>query len=355
MLVGESRSPIQQLASVESTSPGKRDAGGRQEEELAHSVSRALADLSPSSGSSTSRRPSVLKLFKSCSNPRRNSRATSARQRTRSPSPSSAVDDKICSKVLLLQPTQSTLRHAPHQRHHRYPRLKGLWTFPDPLARGQGLPGHRRPRRYRTSPVLLQAPLTPHSTRAQGLATTRDLALAGAKVYIASRTPSKVHAAIAELVAAHPSLQGRLEFLQLDLASLKGTKEAAEEFLRRETRLDGLVANAGVMAVPYELTEVSWRLVRGGMELMSCLAQDGVETQFQVNHLAHWLLAVKLAPLMEKTGEVSIFLPYFQVVPGLLANEKRNDSSPATPRASSTFPPLPTTLCVLSPPSSLPR
>lgn len=41
------------------------------------------------------------------------------------------------------------------------------------------------------------------------------------------------------------------------------------------------------MAKPYELTK------------------DGIETQFQVNHLSHFLFIVKLAPLMEKTAEIN--------------------------------------------------
>lgn len=78
--------------------------------------------------------------------------------------------------------------------------------------------------------------------RSQGLETTKSLALAGAKIYIASRTESKVVKAISTLESTHPQLKGRLEFLQLDLKSLKGVAKAAEEFQGREDRLDGIVA-----------------------------------------------------------------------------------------------------------------
>ncbi|KAL8280295.1 hypothetical protein RQP46_007212 [Phenoliferia psychrophenolica] len=120
-----------------------------------------------------------------------------------------------------------------------------------------------------------------------GLATTKALALAGAKVYIASRTPSKVEAAQKALLSEHPELAGRLEFLEIDLASLKSAKKAGEEFLGREKRLHGVVNNAGVMAVPYELTG------------------DGVEQTFQVNHLSHWVFVQALLPLLESTGAIS--------------------------------------------------
>jgi NAD(P)-dependent dehydrogenase (short-subunit alcohol dehydrogenase family) len=104
-------------------------------------------------------------------------------------------------------------------------------------------------------------------------------------VYIASRTATKVEEAIKALVEEQPALSPLLHHLQLDLASLKSCDAAATTFKTKETRLDGIVANAGIMAVPYELTE------------------DGVETQFQTNHLGHWLFALKLRDLMAKTGE----------------------------------------------------
>lgn len=104
---------------------------------------------------------------------------------------------------------------------------------------------------------LTAAPsLTHRATRTQGLETTRYLATSGARVLIASRTPAKVHTAIQELITSDPSLEGRLQFVQLDLSSLKQVKECARVVLQGEQRLDGVVNNAGVMAAPYELTEV---------------------------------------------------------------------------------------------------
>lgn len=34
--------------------------------------------------------------------------------------------------------------------------------------------------------------------------------------------------------------------------------------------------------------------------------QDGIESQFQVNHLSHWLFVQGLLPLLEKTAEVRL-------------------------------------------------
>lgn len=90
-----------------------------------------------------------------------------------------------------------------------------------------------------------------------GLATTRLLARSGARVIIASRTPSKVEEAIKQLTEEDAGFANRLSFVQLDLSRLSSAKEAAAAVLQREDRLDGVVCNAGVMASPYELTSVS--------------------------------------------------------------------------------------------------
>ncbi|GAA5874481.1 hypothetical protein JCM8547_007373 [Rhodosporidiobolus lusitaniae] len=121
-----------------------------------------------------------------------------------------------------------------------------------------------------------------------GLSTTKFLCVAGARVIIASRTKSKVDKAIDELVAEHgEELRSRLSYEELDLCSLKQVSKCGDEVLRKESRLDGVALNAGIMAMPYKLTE------------------DGVEQQFQTNHLGHWLLVQKLLPSLEKTADLT--------------------------------------------------
>ena len=118
-----------------------------------------------------------------------------------------------------------------------------------------------------------------------GLATTKFLALGGARVIICSRTESKVREAIEDLVKQHSEVQGlkeRLSYVKLDLNSLHQVEKSVEELLEQEQRLDGIVCNAGklscfsllssaaikadrigcrtgIMAFPYEFTEVSSR------------------------------------------------------------------------------------------------
>ncbi|KAI8820669.1 short chain dehydrogenase [Fimicolochytrium jonesii] len=116
-----------------------------------------------------------------------------------------------------------------------------------------------------------------------GYETALHLAGHNAKVYIAARTESRAKAAIEKIKHAHPKAQ--VEWLPLDLLHLKSVKQAAEDYLRKESRLDILVNNAGIMAPPFELSA------------------DGVEIQFQTNHLAHFLFTHALLPTLLATSK----------------------------------------------------
>ncbi|KAI0052767.1 NAD-P-binding protein [Auriscalpium vulgare] len=121
-----------------------------------------------------------------------------------------------------------------------------------------------------------------------GYHTAEHLALHGAKVYLACRTESKALDAITGIERAHPALKdsGRLVWLPLDLASLRRTKEAAEEFLTLEKRLDILLNNAGRIAQTYVLTE------------------EGIEQCVAVNHVSHFVLTDTLLPLLKQTAHL---------------------------------------------------
>lgn len=109
-----------------------------------------------------------------------------------------------------------------------------------------------------------------------GLETVRALAGANADVILASRNPGKAKAAREGILASLPS--AKVETVELDLASLDSTRKAAEVITERFPRLDLLVNNAGVMALPESTTE------------------EGFEMQFGVNHLGHWALTALLMP-----------------------------------------------------------
>lgn len=67
-----------------------------------------------------------------------------------------------------------------------------------------------------------------------------------------------------------------IEAMRLDLADLASISAFAEEYRRRFPRLDVLVNNAGVMALP------------------SCRTADGFEMQLGTNHLGHFALTGRL-------------------------------------------------------------
>lgn len=62
----------------------------------------------------------------------------------------------------------------------------------------------------------------------RGFGTSIELAKHGARVYIASRSPSKVRDAIQQIVAECPMAD--VHFLPLDLANLASVVEAAQMF-----------------------------------------------------------------------------------------------------------------------------
>ena len=85
-----------------------------------------------------------------------------------------------------------------------------------------------------------------------------------------------MQAAAEELVRQAP--WGVVDRITLDLSSLASVRAAATTIRERYDRLDVLVNNAGVMALPYRETA------------------DGVEMQFGTNHLGHFALAGLLLP-----------------------------------------------------------
>lgn len=114
-----------------------------------------------------------------------------------------------------------------------------------------------------------------------GFETAFELAAHGAYVVLACRDQGKGRAAADRIEAL---AQGSVSVLTLDLASQSSVRRAAARFREEQDRLDVLVNNAGVMAVPRRLTE------------------DGFELQLATNHLGHFALTGLLADLLVTTG-----------------------------------------------------
>jgi NAD(P)-dependent dehydrogenase (short-subunit alcohol dehydrogenase family) len=115
-----------------------------------------------------------------------------------------------------------------------------------------------------------------------GIETARSLAAHGADVVGAARDLKKAEAATAQVRRDAATAGGSFELVALDLASLKSVRECADELLAKGQFFDVVIANACVMATPVGRTA------------------DGFETQFGTNHLGHFVLVNRIAPLLRK-------------------------------------------------------
>lgn len=108
-----------------------------------------------------------------------------------------------------------------------------------------------------------------------------EFARHGAETILACRSVEKGMAAVAAIQLELPD--AAVELMSLDLASLASVRAFAADFKAQYDRLDVLVNNAGIMMVPYQLTE------------------DGFESQFGTNHLGHFALTGLLSELLLNT------------------------------------------------------
>ncbi|EME48984.1 hypothetical protein DOTSEDRAFT_162941 [Dothistroma septosporum NZE10] len=131
------------------------------------------------------------------------------------------------------------------------------------------------------------------------------------EIFLAARTPSKAEAAISEIQQAVPN--GKVSFIQMDLTSFESIKRAAESFKSRSNRLDILINNAGIMAVPYSKTS------------------EDYEIQFGTNHMGHAFLTKLLLPTLLKTAEqpgsdvrvINVSSEGHNMAPGIIYDQDR--------------------------------
>ncbi|GIJ86896.1 dehydrogenase reductase SDR member 13 [Aspergillus pseudoviridinutans] len=105
---------------------------------------------------------------------------------------------------------------------------------------------------------------------------------APSQVWVTGRNAERAMASIAEIQAHAPNVA--IRFLELDLTSFDSTLKAANIFLTSAPRLNILMLNAGIMAVPPGQTK------------------EGYEITFGTNHLGHALLFKLLTPLLLKSS-----------------------------------------------------
>lgn len=115
-----------------------------------------------------------------------------------------------------------------------------------------------------------------------GWFTALELARKGARVALAGRTPAKLDAAAAAIVAEVPGAS--LETLVVDLADLSSVRAGAAEAAALGP-IHLLVNNAGIMATPYRRTA------------------DGLESQLATNHFGPFLLTGLLLDQVAASGD----------------------------------------------------
>ncbi len=113
-----------------------------------------------------------------------------------------------------------------------------------------------------------------------GFVTARELARRGARVVLACRDETRGRAAEELMRAQVPGADVNL--VRLDLADLASVRAFAADL--KEDRVDLLVNNAGVMALPQRRTV------------------DGFEMQLGTNHLGHFALTGLLLPRLREAG-----------------------------------------------------
>jgi NAD(P)-dependent dehydrogenase (short-subunit alcohol dehydrogenase family) len=111
-----------------------------------------------------------------------------------------------------------------------------------------------------------------------GFHTALELARHGAHVILAARDPGRGDEALGQVRVQAPGAS--VELRGLDLANLASVRHLAGDLAAKHDRLDLLVNNAGVMAIPARRTA------------------DGFEMQFGTNHLGHFALTGLLLPLL---------------------------------------------------------
>jgi NAD(P)-dependent dehydrogenase (short-subunit alcohol dehydrogenase family) len=116
-----------------------------------------------------------------------------------------------------------------------------------------------------------------------GLRSAEALARAGATVLLGCRNPEKGTAAREQVLAAATGADPVL--VAIDLADLDSVRACAQGLADTVDRLDVLMNNAGVMAIP---------LTR---------STQGFEAQFATNHLGHFALTAQLLPLLLRADD----------------------------------------------------
>ena len=119
-----------------------------------------------------------------------------------------------------------------------------------------------------------------------GFECSKTFAQKGATTVMTARSIKKGENARADILKAHPDAD--VDLMQLDVGDLSSVRDFVAAFKVKYDRLDILLNNAGVMAIPRQETA------------------DGFEMQLGVNHLGHFALTGLLLDVIVKTPNARI-------------------------------------------------
>ncbi|ETS03668.1 NAD(P)-binding protein [Trichoderma reesei RUT C-30] len=126
------------------------------------------------------------------------------------------------------------------------------------------------------------------ATSGIGYETAQALYATGAKLFITARDTAKARQAIDRIVSSISPVNGRryqeIEVVCMDMDSLASMRHAAGEILTRAKTINVLINNAGIAEISLEHTK------------------DGLERNWGVNYIAHFLLTHLLLPRLEASS-----------------------------------------------------
>lgn len=121
------------------------------------------------------------------------------------------------------------------------------------------------------------------TTSGTGFVAAKTCLVLGAHVIVLNRASERATKAEAELrTAIAAGSTATLTCINCDLQDFESVRAAAAEIKQKYKKLDVLINNAGIMAMPDQATK------------------DGYDVQMQTNHLSHFLLTKELLPLLLK-------------------------------------------------------
>lgn len=130
--------------------------------------------------------------------------------------------------------------------------------------------------------------ITGASANGLGAQTAIDLAKSQTppeRMVLLARSANKVQPVIDNITSTSPSI--KTTFVSVSLDSLDSVRKAGAEIMSiigQDGKIDLLINNAGIMAVPYSKSP------------------DGIESQFAINHVGHFLLTKLLYPAVKAAG-----------------------------------------------------